>query len=88
MVRLIKGSAGSGKTTKLIEDVYSLIDGNAVNPYQILVLTLTPVEKSELSNLNQSLQNSKHLNIWSLDELLRYILKKSPSDFENKVLSD
>ena len=88
MVRLIKGFAGSGKTTKLIDDVYALIDTSAVNPYQVLVLTLTPVEKNELMNRNQKLPNSKHLNIWSLDELLRYILKKSPSDFENKVLSD
>src|SRR5574344_1039260 len=88
MVKLIKGFAGSGKTTKLINDVYALIDNSAVNPYQVLVLTLTPVEKNELIKRNQNLPNFKHLNIWSLDELLRYSLKKSPSDFENKVLSD
>ena len=65
MLKLIKGYAGSGKTRNLIENVYSLLNNGAANPYQILILTLTPSEKEELIKLNDD--NSKHLNIWSVD---------------------
>jgi len=86
MLKLIKGYAGSGKTRNLIENVYSLLNNGAANPYQILILTLTPSEKEELIKLNDD--NSKHLNIWSVDELYKYILKKSPSHLESETLSD
>ncbi|MDD3014383.1 MAG: ATP-dependent helicase, partial [Candidatus Gastranaerophilales bacterium] len=88
MLQLIKGHAGSGKTQKLLEDVYSLLNIDTASSYQILILTLTPSEKLELTKLNQNKEESKHLNIWSVDDLLNYILKKSPSHFENQTLSD
>ncbi|MDD3013649.1 MAG: ATP-dependent DNA helicase, partial [Candidatus Gastranaerophilales bacterium] len=88
MVKLIKGFAGSGKTRNLLENVYSLINNNTDNPYQVLILTLTPSEKEELIKLNENNANSKHLNIWSVDELYKYILKKSPLHFESETLSD
>ena len=88
MVKLIKGYAGSGKTIKMIEDIYSLINNDNANPYQILVLTLTPSEKEQFESLNKQQENAKHLNIWSIDDLYRYILKKSPLHLENKILPD
>lgn len=88
MTKLTTGAAGSGKTYKLLEDVYSLISNNIANPYQILVLTLTQGEKEELAILNQSKENSKYLNIWSIEEFCRYVLKKAPSHSETTILSD
>ncbi|MEI7473917.1 MAG: ATP-dependent DNA helicase [bacterium] len=86
MPQLTRGHAGSGKTQKLIEDVYGLLE--TISPYQVLVLALTPSQKQELITLNHNKKSSKYLNIWSVDELYKYILKKSPLHLESKTLSD
>lgn len=88
MPKLTKGYAGSGKTKKLITDVYSLINNAVCSPYEVLTLTLTPGEKEEITILNKNFENSKNINIWSVDELYRYILKKSPIHFEAKIIPD
>lgn len=88
MVRLVKGYAGTGKTKKVLEDVYALIDADEINTENILLLTLTPTEKNELVALNQNVRDSKNITIWAFDNLLSYLLKKSPSSFETKTISD
>lgn len=88
MVKLVKGFAGCGKTTKLLEDAYNLVNSGAVSSDKILVLTLTLTEKNELELQNRKLANSKNITIWSFDNLLNYLLKKSPTNLESKTISD
>lgn len=88
MNKLHTGLAGSGKSTRLINEVYSLIEGQNITPAEILILTLTPQENNLLIDLNKNKENSSPLNIQFFETFCTSIISKSLNYVNFKSLDD
>ena len=82
MVKVITGHSGCGKTTQLLNEAYSKIENNLCLPYEILILTCA------INNKEVYRAKHKDLTIWNLEDLTRFILKKTPQLTNKKVISD
>jgi DNA helicase-2/ATP-dependent DNA helicase PcrA len=77
MFTLFKGYAGTGKTTRLLHEIYTIIETNQVSPDFILILTLSPREEKVLKELNSNNGKTLPLYITTLDKFCGSILNKS-----------
>jgi superfamily I DNA/RNA helicase len=77
MFTLFKGYAGTGKTTRLLHEIYTIIETNQVSPDFILILTLSPREEKVLKDLNSNNGKTFPLYITTLDKFCGSILNKS-----------
>ena len=88
MNKLFTGLAGSGKTIKLINKAYSLIEKHNLTHSEILILTLTPQEKDALKEINNKRQEHLPLNIQFFETFCSSILSKSLKYIDFKTISD
>lgn len=82
MVNVYTGCSGCGKTTQLLKDAYSKIENNLCLPYEVLILTCA------INNKQVYFDKYKDLTVWNIEDLTRFILKKTPQLSNKKVISD
>ncbi|MEW5822162.1 MAG: UvrD-helicase domain-containing protein [Cyanobacteriota bacterium] len=88
MNKLYKGSAGSGKTTKLLDQALTLIKDNDLLPSDILILTLTTQGKEELDKRRDQIDDNLSLNIQFIDTFAKSIISKSLKYMYYKQVED